>query len=203
MTLFFIFITGLYLILMLLLFIGWRKIPLFKLKYSLPEINFSIVIPYRNEAENLPIILNSIFKLKYPPSKFEIILVNDSSEDDSKKICSEFKTQHPELQISLIENHRISGSPKKDAILTAINKAVFPYIITTDADCKLPEFWLQAFNEKVLETGAKLIAGPVATFKPKLNTHISDFSRTEKSLYKQEIKKGKKKIKYFNAFKEL
>ncbi len=203
MTLFFIFITGLYLILMLLLFFGWRKIPLFELKHSSPEINFSIVIPYRNEAENLPVLLNSILQLKYPRSKFEIILVNDSSEDASKKICSDFKTRYPQLQISLIENHRLSGSPKKDAILTAINKAVFPYILTTDADCKLPEFWLQAFNEKVLETGAKLIAGPVATSKPKLNASISEFSRTEKSVYRQEIKKGKKRIKYFHAFQEM
>jgi glycosyltransferase involved in cell wall biosynthesis len=181
---------------MLLLLIGWQKIPKFSLKHASPEINFSIIIPYRNEAENLPLLLNSILKLKYPLSQFEILLVNDSSEDGSRKICSDFKTRYPELQISLFENHRISGSPKKDAILIAVKKAIFPYILTTDADCKLPEFWLQAFNEKILETGAKLIAGPVATFKPLLNPSISESSKTEKRLYNQNIQKEKRRLKY-------
>ncbi|MFO8147520.1 MAG: glycosyltransferase [Gillisia sp.] len=194
MTLFFIFITGLYLTLMLLLLIGWRRIPKFELKHSTPEVNFSIVIPYRNEAENLPVLLNSILKLKYPLSLFEILLVNDSSEDGSGKICSHFKTRYPELQISLLENQRISGSPKKDAILTAIKTARHPYILTTDADCKLPVFWLQAFNEKILETEAKLIAGPVTTFKTRLIAN--------KDL-KQEIKKEKRRFKYFQAFQEM
>ena len=196
MTLFLIFTTGLYLTLMLALLIGWRKIPVFKLKHAPPEIRFSVIIPYRNEAENLPVLLNSMLKLKYPLSLFEILLVNDSSEDDSRKICSNFKTRYPELKISLLENHRISVSPKKDAILTGIKKAVFPYILTTDADCKLPVFWLQAFNEKILETRAKLVAGPVATFKPRLTT-------TGTFLNKQEIKKEKRRLKYFHAFQEM
>ncbi|MFN4762384.1 glycosyltransferase [Gillisia sp. Q332] len=196
MTLFLIFITGLYLTLMLALLIGWRKIPEFKLKHAPSEISFSIIIPYRNEAENLPVLLNSILKLKYPLSLFEILLVNDSSEDGSEKICSHFKTRYPELQISLLENQRLSGSPKKDAILTGIKMAIYPYILTTDADCELPPFWLQAFNEKILETGAKLIAGPVSTFKARLNA-------TGKYLNKQEIKKEKRRLKYFHAFQEM
>ena len=181
---------------MLALLIGWRKIPEFVLKDTSPEISFSIIIPYRNEAENLTVLLNSILKLKYPLSLFEILLVNDSSEDGSVKICSDFKTQHPELQISLLENHRISGSPKKDAILTGIKMAIYPYILTTDADCKLPCFWLHAFNEKILETGAKLIAGPVTTLKTRLNA-------TRKDLNKQELKKEKRRFKYFLAFQEM
>lgn len=194
MTLFLIFITGLYLTLMLALLIGWKKIPKFKLKHSPPEISFSIIIPYRNEAENLPVLLDSLLKLKYPGSLFEILLVNDSSEDGSGKICADFKTRYPELQISFLENHRISASPKKDAILTAIKIARHPYILTTDADCKLPVFWLQAFNEKILETEAKLIAGPVTTFKTRLIAN--------KDL-KKEIKKEKRRLKYFHAFQEM
>ncbi len=146
------------------LLFGWRKIPDFTLYEKPANIHFSIIIPYRNEAENLPGLLNSLAGLQYPTSHFEILLVNDASEDDSLQLCSQFKENHPNLDITLLESGRSSNSPKKDAIITAIKIAKFDYLLTTDADCRVNENWLQAFNEKIDQTGAKLVAGPVAFF---------------------------------------
>ncbi|MCM4161902.1 glycosyltransferase [Antarcticibacterium flavum] len=153
----YVFLTG-------TLIFGWRKIPEYVLSGKPPEIRFSIVVPYRNEAENLPDLLNSLSLLKYPASHFEILLVNDASEDASREICSQYKDANPDLNIHLLENERITSSPKKDAILTALKNAQFEYLLTTDADCIVPETWLQAYNEKIAETSAQLVAGPVAFF---------------------------------------
>jgi cellulose synthase/poly-beta-1,6-N-acetylglucosamine synthase-like glycosyltransferase len=161
MTFFLVLITLFYVILIVALLIGWRKIPEFQLKKLEPKIRFSVIIPFRNEAENLPLLLNSLAKLNYPTSKYEILLVNDASEDSSVQICTDFENSHPEIQMSILENQRSSNSPKKDAISTAIKTAQFEYIITTDADCEVPENWLQAFDEKIVETDSKLVAGPV------------------------------------------
>lgn len=166
MYIFLVFICGLYVTVILALWFGWLKIPVFKLNKIAPEIKFSIVVPFRNEAENLPILLRSITKLKYPPSHFELLLINDASEDDSRKICSDFKKAFPNFQIRLAENVHVSDSPKKDAIAIAIQLSKFEHILTTDADCIVPEYWLQAFNEKILESEAKLIAGPVKIIPP-------------------------------------
>ena len=65
------------------------------------------------------------------------------------------------LNVRLLQNKRRSNSPKKDAILTAVDIAQFEYLLTTDADCIVPEAWLQAFNELIAEEHPKLIAGPV------------------------------------------
>ena len=186
MTFFLVLITLLYVILIAALLIGWRKIPEFQLKKLESKIRFSVIIPFRNEAENLPSLLNSLSKLNYPTSKYEILLVNDASEDASVQICSDFMTFNPKILISLLENKRTSNSPKKDAISTAIKTAQFEYIITTDADCEAPENWLQSFNEKILETGAKMVAGTVKIADRSLNTNREN-----------------RWLKYFQAFQEM
>lgn len=115
-----VLICGLYVALIFALWAGWLKIPVFELKKNTAEIKFSIVIPFRNEAENLPGLLRSINKLNYPSSHFELILINDASEDASLKICFDFKKAFPDRQIRIADNLRISNSPKKDAISLAI-----------------------------------------------------------------------------------
>lgn len=121
---------------------------------SSPKTTFSLVIPFRNEAENLPILLNSIEKLKYPKELFEVILVDDESEDmyDLRTTIYDFK---------IIPNQRKSNSPKKDAIETAIQIAKHNWIVTTDADCEVPENWLAIFDAKIQETNAQMCVGSV------------------------------------------
>lgn len=155
-------ITGiLYLLLIASLIYGWKKVPEFKPEDQDNKTRFSIIIPFRNEAGNLPKLLNSLSKLHYPDPNFEILLVNDESEDTSEKICNEFIKDHPLLNARVLQNKRRSNSPKKDAISTAIENAQFEYLLTTDADCLVPELWLQAYNDFILENKPKLVAGPV------------------------------------------
>jgi len=144
-----------------MLLYGWKKIPEFSSENSPAEIRFSIIIPFRNEAENLPDLLISLSRINYPAAEFEIILVNDESGDNSVEIIEEFQHTHLGLNLKVLENQRTSNSPKKDAINTAIDSANFEYIITTDADCQVPGNWLKSYNDFILKTGKKLVAGPV------------------------------------------
>jgi cellulose synthase/poly-beta-1,6-N-acetylglucosamine synthase-like glycosyltransferase len=208
MTFFLVLITLFYVSLIAALLIGWRKIPEFKIRNIEPKIRFSVVIPFRNEAENLPVLLNSLSQLNYPTSKFEIFMVDDASEDASVQICSAFISSHPEIQINLLENRRYSNSPKKDAISTAIKNAGFEYIITTDADCKIPKNWLQAYNEIILKTGAKLVAGPVKIAESSSNSHkggepLSSQIKISGTSPNLNTDQEKRWLKYFQAFQEM
>ena len=69
---------------------GFDKVNVFKLADSPTKTSFSVVIPFRNEAENLLGLLESISKLKYPRHKFEIIFVDDDSNDGSTEIIERF-----------------------------------------------------------------------------------------------------------------
>ncbi|MDR9456568.1 MAG: glycosyltransferase [Salegentibacter sp.] len=162
----FVFISIAYLILMISLIYGWQQIPEFSSNFSTAETGFSIIIPFRNEGENLPVLLKSLAELQYPADKFEISLINDASEDDSVEICKNFQQNYPEFSIKILENNRQSNSPKKDAITTAIEKAEFKYILTTDADCRVPKLWLQTYNDFIKNTQAALVAGPVSLTPP-------------------------------------
>src|SRR6476620_10975048 len=83
---------------------GFDKIKTFEPTESHPENRFSIVVPFRNEAKNLPALLESLSNLKYPTTHFEVILVDDESTDG-------FQLPNLSFPISVIKNKRTSNSP--------------------------------------------------------------------------------------------
>ena len=109
-------------------------------------------------------MLQSIARLHYPESLFEVILVNDDSNDKSSEIITGFMVKS-KLDISLIQNIRITNSPKKDAITRAISKAKHSWIVTTDADCLVPKYWLDSFDSFIQKNETNFIAGPVTYHK--------------------------------------
>ncbi|TMM32300.1 glycosyltransferase [Polaribacter aestuariivivens] len=167
----FILIT--YAILIIALAFGFAKADEFKPKNLASKTSFSVIIPFRNEAKNLPDLLKSISLLNYPKELIEFIFVNDASSDDSVEIisnnisCQVKRSQNLKLpdcdrgNILLINNVRRSNSPKKDAITIAISIAKNNWIVTTDADCILPENWLKAFDDFIQVNHPKMIVAPV------------------------------------------
>ncbi|WP_405292644.1 glycosyltransferase [Algibacter sp. Ld11] len=153
-------ISLIYLILIWRFAYGFNKTPLFKLKNLPNTTKFSILIPFRNEAENLPVLLNSIENLNYPKDLFEIIFIDDESTDTSIEIITSFFNEKAQ-NTKIIPNNRLTHSPKKDAITAAIIIAQHEWIITTDADCSLPKYWLDSFDEFIQSTKTKCIAAPV------------------------------------------
>ncbi|MFD2892485.1 glycosyltransferase [Flavobacterium chuncheonense] len=118
------------------------------------KTSFSIVVPFRNEVENLPKILHTISLLNYPKELFEVILVDDASDDN-------YKITHYDFSITLLNNQRKSGSPKKDAIEAAIQIAKHNWIITTDADCLVQKNWLSAIDQYIQQGNKKMVAAGV------------------------------------------
>lgn len=137
-----------------------EKVSEFKLQDIPAKTKFTVIVPFRNEAENLPALLNSIAELNYQNSLFEIILVNDDSEDLSEDIVTKFISTSA-LDIKLIQNKRQTNSPKKDAISSAIKISKYDWIITTDADCVLPKYWLDSFDTYIQQNDVKMVVGPV------------------------------------------
>lgn len=141
--------------------IGFDNIKTVKNRFITPKHSFSIVVPFRNEAKNLHQLLKSIEQLNYNPNLFEILLVNDSSADESKLVIENFRQHFPSTNILILDNKRKTASPKKDAINTAILKAKFEWIVTTDADCLVPISWLQIFNQYIEDNQPLFISAPV------------------------------------------
>ena len=162
-----------YLILIGALIIGFNKIKPFNLENIKAKTNFSICIAFRNEANNLPELLKSIKGLDYPKTDFEIIFIDDDSIDDSVKIINQWQVNNSKTNIQIIKNKRKTNAPKKDAITTAINHSKNDWILTTDADCVLPQYWLTSYDQYIQKTNATCIAAPV-TYN-KTNSFLNRF----------------------------
>lgn len=137
-----------------LLIFGFTKVKKYQDNNLKPQTSFTIIVPFRNEAENLPNLLQSFSNLNYPNNLFEVILVDDNSREKFQILNSKF-------QISIIENIRVSNSPKKDAISTAMQRVKTNWVITTDADCLVPENWLLTFDNYIQQNNVSMLAGAV------------------------------------------
>lgn len=150
-------ILALYVVLIGSLFYGFQKMKPFASDEVVPKTSFSIVIPFRNEAENLQKLLYSISLLNYPKELFEVILVDDESEDEFRLLDS----ARSDIKVKVIKNLRKSNSPKKDAIETAIEVAKHDWIITTDADCLVQKNWLKTIDAYVQKEEKRMVAAGV------------------------------------------
>jgi cellulose synthase/poly-beta-1,6-N-acetylglucosamine synthase-like glycosyltransferase len=112
----------------------------------------SIIICARNEAENLQNFLPSVLEQDYPD--YEVIVVNDCSEDNSYDILAKFLKKYPHLRISTVNRDPKFSHNKKFAQFIGIKAAKNEILLFTDADCR-PESnkWLEGmtshFEEKV------------------------------------------------------
>ena len=174
---FLVFIFTFYAILIVTLTIGFNKVDEFNEISKNNSTSFSVVIPFRNEAQNLPRLLASISKINYSNKLVEFILVDDASSDNSVQTINNFLSTIPTeiskhknklnkhcldgTNIHIIKNNRASNSPKKDAITTAISIAKNNWILTTDADCILPENWLKSLDNFIQDKKPNMVVAPV------------------------------------------
>ncbi|MFI0490582.1 glycosyltransferase [Flavobacterium sp.] len=133
---------------------GFSKVNSFEYIGLAPKTKFTIIVPFRDETENLPQLLTSFSKLNYPNDLFEVILVDDFSKE-------EFKVQNLPFKVSITQNNRVSNSPKKDAILTAMQLVKTDWIITTDADCLVHKNWLLTLDNYIRNQNISMIASAV------------------------------------------
>ncbi len=112
----------------------------------------SVIICARNEAENLRNFLPAILEQDYPD--YEVIVVNDCSEDNSYDILGKYLMQYPHLKISTVNKDPKFTHNKKFAQFIGIKAAKNEILLFTDADCQ-PESdkWIEAmtshFNDKI------------------------------------------------------
>jgi poly-beta-1,6-N-acetyl-D-glucosamine synthase len=102
----------------------------------------SVIICARNEAENLSVHLASVLEQDYPD--FEVIVVNDCSEDNSYIVLGDYLKKYPHLRISTINKDPKFTHNKKFAQFIGIKAAKNELLLFTDADCQ-PESnqWLK------------------------------------------------------------
>lgn len=114
---------------------------------------FSIIVPTYDRPQQLAGCLDSFVKLKYPRDLFEVVVVNDSTEISIETTVSPFQNR---LNLKLL-------SQPNSGPATARNTGAFAakgkFFVFTDDDCTVAEDWLQALENRFLETPDSLLGG--------------------------------------------
>ncbi|MFT4032180.1 MAG: glycosyltransferase [Siphonobacter sp.] len=140
---------------------GWEK----WLQYrpgttsSVKPLRISVIIPVRNEAENILALLEDLQQQTLPPDQFEVIIANDHSIDNTAELVENFQANYRLTVLNL--SSESGSSPKKRAISQALQIAQHEWIVSTDGDCRVGPDWLSSIITYQQHSQAKLIAGLV------------------------------------------
>lgn len=167
-------LAALYVLMVLYFFIGWLRLKKPPEKSSAATDNnlpfVSVIIPVRNEENNIKACLEAIFKQQYPQQLFEVIVIDDYSTDNTLSLAREVSSRN----LLVLDLQQYLGRPgeyspnKKKAISLGVKNARGSLVLTTDGDCCMGEFWIRSMTEYYLANSFKLVTGPVM-IKPAKN----------------------------------
>jgi len=126
---------------------------------------FSVIIPTYNRSEELGELLDSLGKQNIDIKDFEVIIVDDGSNDNTEDTINKFK-QNTKLNITLIrQNHKGPGEARNLGMQNAKGK----YFVFIDSDCIADKNWLNAYKLEVANQDVAGFGGPdsvLPNFRP-------------------------------------
>ncbi|SHL78995.1 glycosyltransferase [Hymenobacter psychrotolerans] len=152
---------------------AWDKLPVPKLP-PLPapgqheeRPRFSVLIAARNEAENLPLLLADLRRQTLPAPQFEVLIVDDHSTDATAEVAAA-DSGAVEVRVIRLAEVPGAGTGKKAALQAALAQARAPWVVCTDADCRLHPDWLRSYAALLAEAGpeVRFVSGPVLLTGP-------------------------------------
>ena len=120
------------------------------------NLSFSILVPCRNEAENVSELVATLGALDHP--RYEVIFIDDNSTDGTGELLSQAIRSHSYMKV-------ISAAPLSDgwmgkpwALSQGLSHATHEYIVTVDADVRLAPDALSAMDSVLQRTGSDFLS---------------------------------------------
>lgn len=131
------------------------------------NLKISVLVTGRNEEKNIEKCLKSLEAQSFSKLNYEIIFLNDFSEDKTLELASNFNSVTIFSLEDFLPADYHQKSNKKRAITLGVENARFDIVVTCDADCFYGENWLKSMANKYEKNQYKLITAPVAFVKGK------------------------------------
>ncbi|WP_026351610.1 glycosyltransferase [Hymenobacter aerophilus] len=161
---------------------AWQQLPVPELSplpvvvgeaSSVPEPattpRFSVLVAARNEAASLPLLLADLARQGLPADEFEVIITDDHSTDDTAALlAAAAATAAFHLKVVRLADMPGAGMGKKAALQAALAHARAPWIVCTDADCRVGPDWLRAYAALLdgADSEVNFVSGPVLLTGP-------------------------------------
>lgn len=125
--------------------------------HNSPTPPVSVIICARNEEDNLREFLPKVLEQDYP--YFEVIVVNDASEDNTSQVLDDFAKLYPHLYVTNMPNDINIISRKKLAVTVGVKAAKNELLLMTDADCyPASKDWIRSMVSNVTD-GIEFVVG--------------------------------------------
>ncbi|MEZ4938978.1 MAG: glycosyltransferase [Crocinitomicaceae bacterium] len=115
--------------------IGLRQLRSRKIQYSNTKRSIAVIVPVRNEKDNVLNLVNSLRELKYSPQR--LLFVDDSSSDNTVEIL-----KRHDQEVHVLKDK----TGKKEALKEGVNLVSSEYVLFTDADCVFPKTYEKLFD---------------------------------------------------------
>lgn len=117
----------------------------------------SVIIAARNEEKNIRACLETVLQQTYPADRFEVIVVDDHSTDQTAALCRQLGARYTNFRIvTALEHPTLRG--KTNALHRGIEQSKGEIILITDADCTVPPTWVEHTAQRY-ESGVGIVGG--------------------------------------------
>jgi cellulose synthase/poly-beta-1,6-N-acetylglucosamine synthase-like glycosyltransferase len=156
-------LTGLYLLVLVYLIVGWFKLKRPRLAARNFKTKVTVMVAARNEEEKIALTIEDILAQDYPKHLTEIIFVDDHSTDRTSDIIGSYTAQG--VQLLQLNEDKPLNSYKKKAIAEAIKLSTGELMVATDADCRMGPKWLSSVVNYYETHQPVMISSPVTYFE--------------------------------------
>lgn len=156
---------------------------------------YSIIIPSFNRADEIFELLQSLAKLKFPLERFEIIVADDGSTDNTPQVVEQMRHLFPFDLKYFTQTNQGPGAARN----LGMEQASGDFFIFVDSDVTVPPDWLANIDRALHQEQADAFGGP--------DTYRKDFPALLKAInYSMTSflttgglrgKKGKKLAKFY------
>lgn len=156
------------------LYMNFGAVPYLPLDRDVELPFVSVVVAVKNEEEHIFECVESLIRQDYPADRYEIIIVDDHSEDDTIRRISGFD------DIRVI-SQKTGRNGKKEAVITGVKHAKGEIILMTDGDCVATSGWISAMVETLASKDAQMVTGPVSFVQKTPGSFIERYQILEQS----------------------
>uniref|UniRef100_A0A7C1JXU7 Glycosyltransferase n=1 Tax=Caldilinea aerophila TaxID=133453 RepID=A0A7C1JXU7_9CHLR len=103
----------------------------------------SVIVPVYNGAEVIKRCLDALATQTVAPERYEVIVVNDGSTDDTATVIERWRSLHPQIQLTLLSQANAGPAAARNCGAAA---ARAPLLLFTDADCAPTPTWIEAMT---------------------------------------------------------
>lgn len=120
-----------------------------------PDDNFSIIAPTFHEAKNIPELIRRIAQVDFAPRVFELILVDDNSQDGIIEIVKSLQGQHPWLRLIVRSGQKSLSA----SAMEGFQAAKYPLVLLMDADLSHPPEKIPEMLEALADPSVDFVIG--------------------------------------------